>query len=72
MLKCLSCKASGPVTSYLAVGPKLTQKYKAVVVNENFQEEEILAEGTGPTIFEIVYKEAGKGRLIWLQPRIAA
>ena len=72
MLRCLSCKTVGPVTSWISIGPKLAEVYRAVAVNEDFREQEILAEGNGVAIFEVVYTEAGKGRLVWLQPLATA
>ena len=68
VLRCLKCGKPGVATSYIAVGPRLHGRTRAVLVDEALREQALVAEGEGAEIYEAVKKAAGEGGLVWLQP----
>ena len=67
IVRCLECRTPHVATSYLAVGRTMTGRRRAVLVDERFEELEVVAEGSGAEIYEAVKRAADKGGLVWLQ-----
>lgn len=66
---CAKCQ-EGPATSFLSVIRQLSGRYRAVIVDDNFEEAGFVAEGSGPTFFDAVRKTADTGRKVQLIPMI--
>jgi len=63
ILMCPKC-GCGPATSFLSVAPYLRGRYRAAIVDEDFEESEFLAEGSGPLFFNIVRSTAHTGKRV--------
>ena len=66
--KCLSCGQDGPLTSFVAIAPRLSEVYEAIIVDEELKKEKVLAKGRGSALAKIVEETANTGKLVWLKP----
>lgn len=64
--RCLNCGDGGPVTSWLALSARLTSEIRAVVVDENLNEIEVLGQAAGPQISKVISEAAYQGKLVRL------
>jgi hypothetical protein len=64
---CVKCQ-SGPATSFVSVMRHLSGTYRAVIVDDNLDEVEFVAEGAGSAFFDAVRKVASTGRKVQLDP----
>lgn len=64
--RCLHCGEEGPATSWLALSAYLAGEMRAVVVDENLNEIEVLGQGSGAQIWQVVSKAAYQGKLVRL------
>lgn len=66
IMKCVRCRADGPATSFMAVGPKLTGSYRAIEVDSDFNSVETIFEGDIQEGIAKIKAETEKGKLIQL------
>jgi hypothetical protein len=67
IVRCVDCKACGPVTSFIAIHPHLAGHYHAVEVDEELQSKGTIFEGDIKEGLEVIKAEAQKGKMIQLQ-----
>ncbi|MBI2956361.1 MAG: hypothetical protein HYY26_03505 [Acidobacteria bacterium] len=68
VLRCLDCGQADVATSFMAIESYLTGRFQAVLVDDNLNEKQLLAEGTCAEISGRVEEAAGKGNWVWLRP----
>ena len=64
---CPRCQ-TGPASSWLTIGPMLACPFRACVVDENWCEIELVAEGQGSAFAQAVGVVAGEGKRVELRP----
>jgi hypothetical protein len=64
---CLACGEYGPATSWQALFEKLPGQIRAVVVDDNYNEIELLGEGNANEIALPISKAAQQGKLVQLK-----
>lgn len=66
---CAGCQLVGPVTSFIAVAPDLPGNWRATLLDDDWREVEVIAQGSGAPFTNKVRAVAGTGkkvRLDWL------
>lgn len=64
--RCLTCGQDGWATSWLALSEQLSSPMRAVIVDEQQNEIEVLGEGTGQEITSHISQAAHQGKLVRL------
>ena len=64
--RCTVCGEEGPATSWLALSEQMSGRIRAVVVDSNQKEIEVLGEGKAKEIAGLVSKAAHQGKLVRL------
>ena len=64
--RCMACGEEGPATSWLALSERMSGRFRAVVVDTNQKEIEVLGEGKTSEIAGLVSKAAHRGKLVRL------
>jgi len=64
--RCLSCGQDGWATSWLALSKQIAAPIRAVVVDEQQNEIEVLGEGRGEEIASKIFQAAHQGKLVRL------
>lgn len=67
--ECTACGEPGPATSWIGVRDELDEPVRAVVVNNNHEEIEVLGHGTGTELLERITEAAHRGKRIRLTSR---
>jgi hypothetical protein len=63
---CQACNQMGWATSWMAVSNSFTQTVRAVVVDEQHKEIEVVGQGSGPDLMAKIAQAAGLGKLVML------
>ena len=66
--RCLACGENGPATSWIAIAETMTEHIRAVVVEANQNEIELLGEGRANELAGLIAKAAQQGKLVRLAP----
>lgn len=66
----LICKACGfgPATSFVAIAPHLTGHYRAVIIDDDWHEIDIIGEGSGPALMDTIRGAAQSGSKVLITP----
>jgi hypothetical protein len=64
--RCIACGNEGPATSWLAVAQHLSDKVRAIVVDENYKEIEFISEGVCADLYDEISSVASQGKLVFL------
>jgi len=60
--RCMACGEEGPATSWLALSENMCGNFRAIIVDENLKEIEVLGEGKANEIASLVSNAAHKGK----------
>lgn len=69
MLACEKCRQTTVATSFIAVARQLTGYYRAVLIDADWRELSLLAEGEAQVLIGTVRAAAGSGQRVRLQPQ---